>query len=356
MASPLQGVPHIAAFDQLAQERFSLIHLENILVNMFDTVDVSLLDTLAEQYDLLGYKGWILATNEAEKRNLLKGAIQLKRLAGTPDGIREVIKRLGFLDVVIEEGWENFTDGSDEPDVAPWAYFRVVYALPGDKAITEEIANNLVGLIQEYKPVRSHLANFSFSIPQEDTSLMSGEVTLNIYDAATNDLISTEVIPNTIKQLGLSFLLRSLIPVTDTVETTFPRYRIGGISFGTSGTANTGGMGGSPTTITGGFAKDLDDNPDGPFTGPDQIRNRAEIITGDSLFDRMRIKVFFSMAAGEGNGTTYRELGLIIKDVAFDTGDYLLARITRAPLVKTSAIKISGFWEISFFPNYLPSA
>lgn len=347
IATPLQGVPHMVAFDELAKTRFSLIALENILVTMFDTVDSSLLDILAEQYDMLGYNGWILAENDTQKRELLKAAVGLKKIMGTPAGIREVIKRLGFLDVVIEEGWENFTDGSDEPDTAPWAYFRVVYVLPGDKSITEDVATSLVGLINQYKNARSKLANFGFSIPQKDSLLMRGEVTLRMYDTGTGDLISTEVIANTIKDAAMYETMKNVASASSGEETGLSRYRINKIGFGTASTADTIY---SPTAVTGGVTKLLDDNPSPP-PGV-SFGDRAEFLSGGSVVDRYWLRHFFSLTGAEGNGSTLRELGLIMVDVNGQGGaDKLYARIVRAPIVKTSAIRLEGWWDIYFYPN-----
>lgn len=180
LASALKKSPHIVAYDELCFERFSGFELEKLLVTMFDTVDASLLDTLAAQYDMLGYNGWVLAENDQEKRELLKGAVGLHKMMGTAGGIREVVQRLGFEDIIIEEGWENFTDGSAEPPVNPWAYFRVVYVLPAEKAINDELAQNLIGLVNNYKNARSVLANFGFGINFEENIGILDEVEVNV--------------------------------------------------------------------------------------------------------------------------------------------------------------------------------
>jgi len=181
IASALKNAKHLSSVDTLAKMRFDAIDTGKLLVSLFDTVDARLLDFLASQLDMLGYNGWILAETEQEKRELLKGAAHLHRIKGTPGGIREVVKRLGFLDVVIEEGWENFTDDSPQPEINPWAYFRVLYVLPANKGVSEQLANNLIGLINAYKPVRSKLANFGFRISGQGEGLEIGEsVTINI--------------------------------------------------------------------------------------------------------------------------------------------------------------------------------
>jgi len=178
IASALKAREHIAAFDKLYKESYGAFDLQLLLVHMIDTVDASLLDILASEFDMLGYNGWILAETEQEKRNLLKDAISLHRMKGTPGGIREVIKRLGFTDIQIIEGWDNFSE-----DPAPengWSYFKVVYVLPDNKAITAQMSADLIGLIGAYKNARSILAEFSFDLPKVEASVLVEVVTVEI--------------------------------------------------------------------------------------------------------------------------------------------------------------------------------
>lgn len=180
MATALKPYRHISAYSTAFDKYLKTIPIEKLMIYLFDTVDASLLPFLLVQYNMGGFNGEILAETDNEKRELLKGAIKLHRIKGTPGGIREVIKRLGFTDIIIEEGWSNFTDGSPEPAANSWAYFRVIYVLPNNKAITSEITTNLIGLIESYKNARSVLANFSFSIPQNEVAILLETLTINI--------------------------------------------------------------------------------------------------------------------------------------------------------------------------------
>lgn len=50
----------------------------------------------------------------------------------------------------------------------------------------------------------------------------------------------------------------------------------------------------------------------------------------------------WSLASGEANGTTIREMGILTAD------DKLIARIKRADIVKDSSLTIEGSWIITF--------
>lgn len=133
--------------------------LSVLLVYYIDIVNVSVLPHLAEQFDVLGYKGWLLADTEAKKRALLKEAIQLHQKAGTPFAILRSLAAVGFGGATIDDNPALLADGSivaDGSEIAAgklWARFRVNFAspLPPDKV---DLVQNL---IEVWKPARSHL-------------------------------------------------------------------------------------------------------------------------------------------------------------------------------------------------------
>lgn len=350
ISSAIANVKHMAAFDTLAAERFGAIDLSKLLIDMYDVMPAELLDYMARELDMLGYNGWILAETEEEKRELLKASTSLKKIKGTPAGIREVLRRLGFIDVVIEEGWENFTDGSDAPDDPEHeAYFRLVYVLPNNKSITPEIAANLAGLINEYKSAGSVLANVGFAVPQRDRMIGKGRVLLKVYD---NDvLIEDSVSENTITYWGFFFLLQNTIWVQQSEG--FP-YSVGGvneISFSTDGTPNGQTEEGN---LLSGFTKPMD-----YITGPLNF-NETD---GGVLRVFVGYKCGFSLSTTENNGMNIREMGMIFRNryildtpdtlgmverFEFPDSDHVFNRIARAPIIKTNTIRIEGVWEILF--------
>lgn len=159
LATPLDANPNMQAFIQVVREELALIDFTRLFVYLFDTVDESLLDILAEQFDMLGYNGWVLAETPEQKRELLKSAFELHAIKGTPGGIREAVKRLGFQDIVIEE---NYEAGAPVGAPHPWAYFKVTYVLSDTRSLTANDSLHLVSFINSYKNVRSIMADFAF--------------------------------------------------------------------------------------------------------------------------------------------------------------------------------------------------
>ncbi len=180
IATPLATQPHLVAFLETVQAELDRRDPTKLLVYLFDTVDARLLDSLAEQFDMLKYEGWVLAQNDDERRALLKGAITLKRLKGTPAGIREVTQRLGFGGVTLEEGWDNIVGVTGPEPENSWAYFRVKYTLPETKALPPDLVANLAGMIDAYKPARSVMYDFSFVTTYDEVIDISDSLVLNI--------------------------------------------------------------------------------------------------------------------------------------------------------------------------------
>lgn len=175
IATPLAGNENFHAIIQVIREELERIDPAKHLVYLFDTVDASLLDLLAEQFDMLGFNGWILADTDAQKRELLKSSFYLHSIKGTPGGIEEVVTRLGFEGIIINEN-----TGAPEGAENPWSYFTVTYVLPKDRAILANTSNQLVGLINKYKGAGDILADFNFALrPRENVGVVD-RVILNV--------------------------------------------------------------------------------------------------------------------------------------------------------------------------------
>lgn len=159
IATPLAGNANFHAIMQVIREELALIDPARMLIYLFDTVDEALLDLLAEQFDMLGFNGWVLAETTEQKRELLKSSYNLHAIKGTPGGIEEGAKRLGFLDLVIEEN-----TGAPVDALNPWAYFKVRYVLDINRSLPENAAGLLAGLINKYKGVGDILADFTFDL------------------------------------------------------------------------------------------------------------------------------------------------------------------------------------------------
>lgn len=155
LASSIRDIPHFAAFDALAEQRLSEIELDRLLVYIIDTVDVSAIPFLAQQFDVLGYKGMRLATTEAQQREVIKRAIELKRYSGTVWAVQEALKSIGYPDAIITE---SIGEG-----VTGWAEFRISID-GGSNVISAEKLDELVKMINVYKGARNHLADLTYTI------------------------------------------------------------------------------------------------------------------------------------------------------------------------------------------------
>lgn len=150
------------------------IPIENIMVYLVDIVPMDVLYYLAEQWDVLGLKGWDLCDTDEEKRTLVKGAIELHRYKGTPWAIIEALKRVGFGESTIDEGVGYYYDGGVIADGSAtyggyqWAQFRVNVDLGNGKGLDTQSLSRIKFMIKEYKNTRSHLASLSFKASLED--------------------------------------------------------------------------------------------------------------------------------------------------------------------------------------------
>lgn len=145
----------IAAFDVAVKKYLDTVPLSKLLVYNIDEVDSRALTLLAKQFDVLGYKGIGIAHNEAEKRGIIKRAIELHRYKGTPWAVKEAMKSVGFADATITEHVAG---------PAPiWANFSVTLLNEGVGISVASVAA-LRKMIEEYKPQRSNLIELNMDI------------------------------------------------------------------------------------------------------------------------------------------------------------------------------------------------
>jgi P2-related tail formation protein len=196
LASGISNIPHLKVFDQIAEERLAELDLSVLLIYMIDTVNADALPILAEQFDVIGYKGWRFVENEdvAQQRELIKAAIELHRYKGTPWCIKEALRKIGFGGAEIIEGVGQFYDGSffhnaavTYSGLANWACFRVIFDLGNLKGINAQQTADLQALIAAYKNARSKLVDLAFSKSIEDTVTMADDVAFKIVLPAIAD-------------------------------------------------------------------------------------------------------------------------------------------------------------------------
>lgn len=133
------------AFNELI-DRLGTLDLSPLLVNLIDSVNASALPHLAEQFHVTGNEGWLLASNEEEKRNLIKASIELHKYKGTKFAIKKVLEMLNLSGDV--EEWFQY-------EGQPY-YFKINIDLL-NREMNQETRQKLTDLIKEFKNERSWL-------------------------------------------------------------------------------------------------------------------------------------------------------------------------------------------------------
>lgn len=188
LASGISNIPHLAAFDAMVEERFANLDIQAVLIYLVDIVKPSALIPLAEQFDVMGFKGFNFATTEQEQRDLIKKAIELHRFKGTPWSIKEALKAIGYYDVIIEERLDTgilynglqYHNGSYYYNSGHWADFRVTLDIGNNMGINALSAEQAVILINEYKNVRSRLVDMNYQASLTDVLNIADELDITI--------------------------------------------------------------------------------------------------------------------------------------------------------------------------------
>jgi P2-related tail formation protein len=191
LASSIANKTHLKAFDTLVRYRNEeVLPMQSLLVYLIDTVDAVALEDLAEQFDVMGVKGWYLCETEDQKRSLVKRAIELHRYAGTPWAVKEALRAVGFYNATIQEhiGWQyNGTvqyNGSQQFGASSWANFRVIVDIGDTKGVSVTQSGLLLQLITVWKSFRSNLIDLSFSSTLVDSYPVSEGENLLTYKPA----------------------------------------------------------------------------------------------------------------------------------------------------------------------------
>ena len=155
-------------------DRLREFNLAVLAVYDINTVPASALFDLADQFTVLGLRGWTLATTASQRRELIKNAIRLHQTAGTPFAIKRAMELVGYPDATIQENPGTFYDGSLQYD-GTWTYSGAqfgafVVTLDSQQAkLSGELIDLIVGLINEWKNARSYLLDLRIG----DISLFS---------------------------------------------------------------------------------------------------------------------------------------------------------------------------------------
>lgn len=154
-----------------------------LLVYLVDNAQEALLPRLAEQFHVSGDEGWLLASDDAKRRELIKRAIELHRYKGTRWALTEVFRVLGIR-IELKEWWE--ADGSGQAytfDLTAWANDNL---LPGQAVLNPRLYQRLRSMIEQVKPARSAYGfkiGAAFRQPLRWAGVLQGRA-LNRADAA----------------------------------------------------------------------------------------------------------------------------------------------------------------------------
>lgn len=157
LADSISYLPDYAAWDKLFAAMQADFDLGKLLIYIIDNVDESLLEHLAWQYDVLGYKGYLLATTGEQKRGLIKKALELHRYKGSIWSIKEALKSIGYQDAIIVEGDED-----------SWANFSLQVVL-GNRVLNAAEIDSVVKMVNQYKPARCLMTGIVYNMSFTDT-------------------------------------------------------------------------------------------------------------------------------------------------------------------------------------------
>lgn len=199
LSTAISNVPHLAAFDDLAKHRLEGVDLSVLMMYIIDTAPESALVYLAEQFNVLGWKGWNLTQTESDRRDLIKRAIELNRYKGTVWAIKESCRSVGFDDASVIEGVGIDYDGTYVHDAAityaggSWYNFRVIITTPDNVEINGSNHDLVRELILAYKNARSILIDISYQLVFSDGLGLTDEF-LEFTDEGIVEAISTGIV------------------------------------------------------------------------------------------------------------------------------------------------------------------
>ncbi|MBD2261348.1 phage tail protein [Pseudanabaena sp. FACHB-2040] len=145
-------------------DRLSELDLSVLAVYDIDNVTPEALYDLADQFNVLGLRGWTLAGNETQRRALIKEAIALHRTAGTPYAVKRAMALVGYPNATITENPGLRFDGSwrfnGTRQFSGVSYGTFVVTLDSQQSlVSADLIKLIVALINEWKNARSSLVD-----------------------------------------------------------------------------------------------------------------------------------------------------------------------------------------------------
>lgn len=195
LASSIAYKDHLNVFDKIFATRLDAIDLSVLLVYLIDLTPSSALSNLADQFDVLGYKGWFLTTNDEERRTLIKEAIKRKRYSGTPWAVQAALKSVGYGESEIIEGLTPLYNGTFRHNGQithgsnGWALFSVENIDLGEsKGYTDSDLTLLRNLIEIYKRKAAHLVDLGFTAHVSDEEIVGEQLMFTMKDQDGNTI------------------------------------------------------------------------------------------------------------------------------------------------------------------------
>jgi len=143
-------------------QRIFQFDLNDLILYDFDNVPSQVLPHLAVDFLVTGYRGWLLAETEEDKRSLLKNAIALHKTAGTSYAIRLAMESVGFPGATVTENPPLYYDGRAHYNGREHYNGRqlgafIVTLSPERSPVDDNQVDLIVALIETWKNARSKL-------------------------------------------------------------------------------------------------------------------------------------------------------------------------------------------------------
>ncbi len=131
-------------------DRFDALPIHGILGELYDPnrCPAAALPWLAHQLGVLD-EGWLLATSEAARRDLVRQALALQAKRGTAWAMRQALAAIGWSGLTIVERSSH------------WAKFKVTQPLP-QQPVTKDQVTRILAVIERWKPARCLLESLEF--------------------------------------------------------------------------------------------------------------------------------------------------------------------------------------------------
>lgn len=193
IASSLTDNELATALSDVVAARWDNWDLSPFMAYLVDVCAQPVLPFLADQFDIDGLRGFEMAGDEEQQRDLIKRSIALHKFIGTPWAIREACATIGFPIVLLDEG---VTVPGTEPQPEDWAKFRILIEAAMDRHITAEEARKLRLFVEYYKNERSHLVEMGFYQSLYETLFRPDQ---QDRDSLSVEVITLELSPNPVE-------------------------------------------------------------------------------------------------------------------------------------------------------------